>query len=66
MIGAIINVILNLFLIPNFGGIGAALATLVAQFLASWLLDVIQAETRKMFYMKLKAMNLIRLSSIFR
>jgi PST family polysaccharide transporter len=57
---------LNLFLIPNFGGIGAALATLVAQFLASWLLDVIQAETRKMFYMKLKAMNLIRLSSIFR
>jgi len=65
-IGAIINIFLNFLLIPNFGGIGAALSTLAAQIVTCLLFDIIQAETRKIFYMKLKAMNLLRLNSFFR
>lgn len=65
VIGAIINVTLNLLLIPNYGGIGAALATLISQCAAAFLFDGIQKVTRRMFFMKLKAMNPLRLKNIF-
>jgi O-antigen/teichoic acid export membrane protein len=65
-IGAIVNIFLNFLLIPKFGGVGAALSTLVAQIATCFLFDIIQAETRKMFYMKLKAFNLLRINSFFR
>lgn len=65
-IGVIVNIFFNFLLIPKFGGIGAALSTLVAQIATCLLFDIIQAETRKMFYMKLKAFNLLRINSFFR
>ncbi len=34
VVGAVVNVLLNLWLIPRFGGPGAAVATLIAQFVA--------------------------------
>ncbi len=65
-IGVTVNIFLNFLLIPKFGGIGAAYSTLVAQIATCLLFDIIQAETRKMFYMKLKAFNLLRINSFFR
>jgi PST family polysaccharide transporter len=65
VIGAFVNVALNLLLIPNYGGIGAALATLITQFAAAFLFDITHNVTRSMFFMKLKAMNPLRLKSIF-
>ena len=65
VIGAIINIALNLLLIPNYGGTGAALATLISQFTANFLFDIIYNVTRRIFFMKLKAMNPLRLKSIF-
>ena len=65
-IGVIVNIFFNFLLIPKFGGIGAAFSTLVAQIATCLLFDIIQAETRKMFYMKLKAFNLLRINSFFR
>lgn len=65
VIGAIINIVLNLLLIPNYGGMGAALATLISQFASCFLFDIIQNVTRRMFFMKLKAMNPLRLKNIF-
>jgi O-antigen/teichoic acid export membrane protein len=53
----LINVALNLLLIPLYGAIGAAVATVVAQFSVGMLFDVIQKETRPMFIMKIKAFN---------
>lgn len=56
LLGAIINVILNLILIPIFGLIGAAIATLIAQSMAAFFFDVLTTKTRIVFFMKLKTL----------
>ena len=55
--GALTNILLNLLLIPKFGVNGAAVALVVSQAVAFWLIDGLQSATRKMFFMKLSAMN---------
>lgn len=50
--GAIINIILNLGLIPAFGIAGAAFATVVAQIFSSYLSDGMHAKTRSLFRLK--------------
>jgi PST family polysaccharide transporter len=57
LIGAAFNVGLNLILIPPFGPIGAAVATIFSYGIAAVLSDLIQKETRLMFVMKLYSMN---------
>jgi PST family polysaccharide transporter len=57
--GAIANVILNLVLISQFGTIGAAIATVLAQLSAALFYDLMQKETRHMFIMKLNTINII-------
>jgi PST family polysaccharide transporter len=64
-IGAILNVALNLYLIPNFGGIGAAFAFVISVIVSTILLDGLQIETRTFFFMKLRAMNPLRLKKFF-
>lgn len=59
VLGSIVNVILNIVLIPGYGALGAAWATVVAQFFAALLFDLIQKETRLMFVMKLRSMNAV-------
>lgn len=59
-LGTMVNVIFNLLLIPSYGAIGAAVATVAAQFSVGLLFDALQVETRQMFLMKLNALNLIR------
>lgn len=59
-LGLIVNILLNFILIPKFGVVGAAIATLLGQMTASWLFDFIQSETRPVFIAKSKAFNLIR------
>ena len=58
-LGAVVNVILNLLLIPDFGPIGAAIATVVSYAIAAFLFDVAQQETRQMFTMKVRSLNLV-------
>ena len=62
--GAISNIVLNLILIPAYGPLGAAIATLLSYAIAALFFDLLQAETRRIFYMKLHSMNVF--SSIFR
>jgi len=57
--GAIINIILNLILIPMVGLIGAAIATVIAQSMAALFFDVVTKKTRMVFYMKLKTISQI-------
>ncbi len=54
-LGAIVNVVLNLLWIPRWGGIGSAMATLVAQGIASYLADAFDPRTRHIFRMKTQA-----------
>lgn len=53
--GAIINIILNLMLIPNYGAKGAAIATLTSQFVASVAANLINIETRDCFKLQMLA-----------
>ncbi|MGE0011515.1 MAG: flippase [Azoarcus sp.] len=65
-VGAVVNVVLNWFLIPEFGGVGAAVATVISQSVAACLFDAMQLATRRMFLMKMRSMNPMRLGAIFR
>ncbi|BAU15656.1 putative polysaccharide biosynthesis protein [Leptolyngbya sp. NIES-3755] len=56
--GAGINVVLNYTLIPKHGGIGAAIATLVAQALASYCATALFSHTRPFFWMQTKSLLL--------
>lgn len=53
--GAILSIGLNLWLIPHFGGIGAAVTTLFSQFLVSYLLEAVNMKTRVLFKLKTKS-----------
>lgn len=64
--GAILNIVLNLFLIPNFGIAGAAWATLISQFLASFLASIFFVETRELFFNQLRALLLTDLFLLLR
>lgn len=55
LVGAILNVVLNLFWIPLWGGIGSALATLVAHAVASYFADAMDRRTLHIFRMKTRA-----------
>ncbi|HVZ84622.1 MAG TPA: flippase [Terracidiphilus sp.] len=55
VLGAIVNIALNLLWIPRWGGEGSAMATLVAQGIASYFADVLDARTRHIFRMKTRA-----------
>jgi O-antigen/teichoic acid export membrane protein len=57
--GMLINVLLNFILIPTFGLIGAAFATLVGQAAAAIIFDVFHKKTRPQFRLKVKALLLI-------
>lgn len=58
-LGAVANVILNYILIPDYGAIGAAWATVVSYALAALIYDILQRPTRRLFMMKLSTLNLI-------
>ena len=54
--GMVINIILNLILIPKYGLAGAAIATLSAQFFAAYLSDLFNKKTRPTFFVKTRCL----------
>lgn len=56
--GLIINIVLNIIFIPKYGIVGAAYASLVAYVVAFYLIDILQKETREIFYLKTKSLIL--------
>lgn len=57
VIGAVLNIALNFWLIPVYGAAGAALATLLSHAVVAFFSDLLQQETQKMFLMKVSALN---------
>ncbi|XWN52165.1 flippase [Anoxybacillus flavithermus] len=53
--GALVNILLNIIFIPRFGAVGAAVATLVSQIIASYLMNLFYRKTRPLFIMQSKA-----------
>lgn len=56
--GMITSLSLNFVLIPIFGGVGAAVSSLISVAVAYYFYDIIFFKTRKMFYIKTKALSL--------
>lgn len=54
-LGAISNVILNLMLITKYGIVGAAISTLLAQFIANYFYDLLDKNLRYNFILKTRA-----------
>ena len=59
-IGAIANILLNLWLIPMYGGLGASAATLIAYFIATFSI-LLYSKTRQQGLMVLKSLFLINM-----
>ena len=59
IICAIINISLNLWLIPIHGEVGAAFSTLLSYSFAGFFFDLINKKTRKIFFMKVSSLNLL-------
>jgi PST family polysaccharide transporter len=57
-LGAVVNIVLNFFLIPISGPTGAALATVVSNAIAGYFFDLANKSTRDMFIMKTKSFDL--------
>lgn len=53
--GLAINVFANLFLIPSYGAVGAAFATLLGQLASNLLYDYFDKEIRWQFFLKLRS-----------
>lgn len=54
-LGALANVVLNYWLIPQYGGVGAAYATLLSYVAASYLALLFHSKTRPVFWMMSKS-----------
>jgi polysaccharide transporter, PST family len=53
--GAVMNVLLNLVLIPRYGGVGAAWATLISYAWSATFSNLLFKETRPMFWLQVKS-----------
>jgi len=58
MLGASINILLNLYLIPRYGGVGAAVATALSQCLCVWVSNYFFKVNRPLFWMQTNAIFL--------
>lgn len=56
LMGLVVNIILNIYLIPLYQSKGAALATLFSYFIASYASDFFSRKTRKVFLQKTYAL----------
>ena len=55
LLGAILNIILNFLLIPQYAGIGAAYATIISQAVAAFFANAFDRRTRRLFQIQLKS-----------
>jgi len=60
VLSAVINILLNYILIPKYGVEGAAVASLIGYFIGTFCYDLFRSDTRKLLYMKLSSINIVR------
>lgn len=63
LLGLLLNVPLNFWLIPRYGAVGAASASLASMICVNYIFDIFHPATRVMFGQKTKALLLIQLPS---
>ena len=62
LILVIFNISLNLLLIPHYGAIGAAIATVLSDLIVGLFLDGMNKSTKYLFYMKIDALFFTKVS----
>jgi PST family polysaccharide transporter len=62
LLGAVINVVMNWLLIPHYGILGAAYATLISFTVSAFFSDMFSRKTRVVFYQKAKALALVNIA----
>lgn len=60
-VGAAVNMVLNFLLIPSYGGLGAGIATVIAQMVASYGAHALYPKTRKIFIKQTRSLLLLDL-----
>ncbi len=60
ILGAVLNVIINIVLIPQYGGVGAAIATVISYGFAAYLCNALSKKTMIVFKMQTKALLLVK------
>lgn len=64
LIALVINVVLNLVLIPTYGGVGAAIATVISYGFGSVFANATHAKTQRIFWIQIKSLvNLFSINS---
>jgi len=56
LFGAILNIVLNLFLIPKYAGFGAAIATIISQAAAAFICNAFDSRTQKIFKIQVRSL----------
>ncbi len=59
LLGVFLNIAGNLYFIPIYGAVGAAIVTIVSQFSANYLYDYLDKDSKIVFYQKTKAFFLV-------
>lgn len=54
--GAVINIMLNYWLIPRYGALGSSVATLIAQFCSAYALNFFYIRAKPIFYLQSRAL----------
>ncbi|MBN3927791.1 flippase [Nostoc sp. NMS4] len=57
LFGAILNIILNLVLIPKYAGLGAAIATIISQAAAAFICNAFDSRTQKLFKIQVRSLT---------
>ncbi|MCW5896051.1 MAG: flippase [Bacteroidetes bacterium] len=60
VLGAVLNILLNIILIPMYQGSGAAIATVVSYAFSAYFFNMISAKTRRIFFLQSKSFLLFR------
>lgn len=60
VVGAIMNILLNLILIPRFSAIGAAVATIISQAFSTVILNALIGRTRPIFLCQLRSVLFLK------
>lgn len=61
LMGALINILLNIILIPGLGGLGAAISTLIAYAYVAYFSNLFNRKTREIFRIQSQSLYLYRL-----
>ena len=61
IIAVLLNVLLNYILIPNYGVYGAAIATVITEFISLLLLNLFFESGKDVFWLQVKGLNPINI-----